>query len=74
MKSVQVVITGQELRKAAAPWPGASLDNRLAELMKAKGLKLRVSVDPKPGHLLPPFRLDEDMRTGDWTIWQSQAE
>lgn len=67
---IKVTITRDEQANAALPWPGATADQRLAYLMRSKGLRFRYSIDPKPTDLLQPWYAVESFDTGNLTIEQ----
>ena len=67
---IKVVVTAAEASKAPAPWPGANADQRMVALMRSKGLRFRVMVDPKPTDLLPPWYAYRCAYSDDLTIEQ----
>jgi hypothetical protein len=67
---IRVVITRAELEKVAPPWPGATPEQRLAFLMRNKGLRFRFSLDPMPTDLMQPWYASQCALTGDITIEQ----
>lgn len=71
---IKVVITAAEAAKAQAPWPGATAEQRLAYLMRSKGLRFRFSIDPKPTDLMEPWYAFVCSDTGDMTIEQGGSE
>jgi len=71
---IRVVITRAELEKVAPPWPGATPEQRLAFLMRTKGLRFCFSIHPKPTDLMQPWYASQCALTGEITIEQGGSE